>query len=251
MDNILVRWSGNHLPNWGDELNKTLIKKITGKDIVWHPKQTEDHYICIGSILQWSNEKTTVWGAGFIGSDRRLAVKPKNICAVRGPLSRDIIISQGYECPEVYGDPALLYPRYYNPNKSKKYKYGIIPHYIDAAHPWVQKFINNPDVKIINIIDPTINRFVDEINECEIILSSSLHGLIAADSYGVPSYWIELSDKVIGNGFKFHDYFASVNRPIVKPFKPTENTKISNLPLYDYSVDIDLDKLINSCPFKK
>ena len=92
---------------------------------------------------------------------------------------------------------------------------------------------------------------IKEILECEIIFSSSLHGLIAADAYGIPSHWIELSNGVIGNGFKFHDYFMSVKRPIVKPFKPTENTKISNLPLYDYSVDIDLDNLINSCPFKK
>jgi pyruvyltransferase len=196
-----------------------------------------------------------IWGTGFISKSSKLSIIPKDIQAVRGPLTREKFLREGIKCPEIYGDPALLMPRYYFPKVKKQYKYGIIAHYVDVNNPWVQKYKNIPDVKIIDIThkDETelySHRFINELLSCDIIFSSSLHGLIAADAYDIPSHWIELSDKVIGNGFKFHDYFMSVNRPIVEPFRPNEHTKISNLPLYDYKINIDLKKLYDSCPFK-
>jgi pyruvyltransferase len=60
---------------------------------------------------------------------------------------------------------------------------------------------------------PAPKKFVKQIHECEYILSSSLHGIIIADSYGIPAYHIELSDKIIGGQWKFKDYYESVKRP--------------------------------------
>jgi pyruvyltransferase len=186
-------------------------------------------------------------------SNGRLPYAPNKIHAVRGPLTRDLLLKQGFDCPEIYGDPALLYPRFYKPNIKKKYRFGIIPHYADFSDPWVQKFSNNPDVKIINIKDRTCNKFIDDIHECEILLSSSLHGIIAGDAYGIPSYWIELSNKVHGKGFKFNDYFLSVKRPLVEPIRPKLETNIKDFSntFYNYKIDIDLDLLYNACPFKQ
>ena len=53
------------------------------------------------------------------------------------------------ECPEIYGDPALLYPLFYKPNVKKEYKYGIIPHFAHQENPWLNKFKDNPQVNII------------------------------------------------------------------------------------------------------
>lgn len=116
----------------------------------------------------------------------------------------------------------------------------------------MQKSQNRKDVKIINVIDPTINRFVDEVNSCEIILSSSLHAIICGDSYGIPSYWIKLSDKVFGSGFKFRDYFLSVKRYTLDPIVPSLEDSLENLNdhFYSYKIDIDLQMLYNACPFK-
>ncbi len=46
---------------------------------------------------------------------------------------------------------------------------------------------------------------IDDINRCEFIASSSLHGIITADSYNIPSLWIKMSDKITGGNFKFQD----------------------------------------------
>jgi pyruvyltransferase len=163
-------------------------------------------------------------------------------------------LRQDIDCPSIYGDPALLYPLFYKPLEvKKKYRYGLIPHYLDFNNDWIKKFENNKDVKIINIRVNSINSFIDEISECEMILSSSLHGIIAGDSYGIPSYWMELSKNVQGNGFKFKDYFSSVGRPIEEPIRPNYSDWIKTFSdrYYKYKIDINLDLLYNACPFKK
>jgi pyruvyltransferase len=199
--------------------------------------------------LSWQQKPNlTVWGAGLMCDGQSMLVKPKKVCAVRGPLTRNLLIKQGIECPEIYGDPALLLPRYYNPDIKKKYKLGIIPHYVDKNSNWI-KSIQNDDIKIIDICSDTYS-FVDSLKECEKVVSSSLHGIIAADSYGIPNMWIKMSDKVGGHGFKFDDYFLSVNRKTkcVNIFDETDlNFVINEIP--DYEMDINLDLLYDSCPF--
>lgn len=248
---IKLRWA--KFNNWGDTLNPVLIQKISSRPVEYVSNNPD--YLCVGSVLQWAKYNTTIWGTGFISSESTIKY-PINVKAVRGPLTRNLLLRQGHTCPEIYGDPALLYPRYYRPNIQKKYRYGIIPHYIDQDNPWLMQFKNNPDVKIIDIIrkpiESDINGFINELLECEMVLSSSLHGIIAADAYNIPAYWIKLSDKVIGNGFKFNDYFLSVKRPCQPAIiiKQTDTIKKLSSQFYQYDTDIDLDLLFNAHPFK-
>jgi hypothetical protein len=100
-----------------------------------------------------------------------------------------------------------------------KYKLGIIPHFRDKNNLWLKcHFSQNPEIKIIDIQNNNPLKVVDDMLECEKIISSSLHGIIITDAYAVPSLWFELSDLVEGTGFKFRDYFASVGRTIYPPF---------------------------------
>lgn len=236
---IRARWY-NEDNNWGDKLNPILISRISGQKVLYTQKSGHLKYLVVGSILHYADDNSTVWGAGLISKDHKPKGKPR-ICAVRGPLTREILIASGHECPAVYGDPALLYPRYYKPEIKLEHKLGIIPHYKDKNHKWVK----SQKAKVINI-QGDINQVVDEICSCQTIISSSLHGIIIADAYGIPGYWIKLSNNLIGGDFKFNDYFLSVGRET----KSLDLTKNIESQFYDYQIKIDLDQLMDRCPFK-
>ena len=248
--------------NWGDQLNPWLFSKIAGIPIeeinkihLWDGKASP-RYFMIGSILNYINSPNVeVWGTGLETNSLNLKYPPAKVCAVRGPLTRKKLIEQGYDCPEVYGDPALLLPKYYTPNVKKEYKYGIVQHFLHKEETeWISKYKDDPTVNIIDVENPSITGFIDEINKCEIILSSALHGIICGDAYGIPSYHINFDPTGNYNHFKFNDYYCSVKRPIVSPpLMIDKNVDIEDIwpPLYNYSISIDLDKLLEACPFKK
>lgn len=240
--------------NWGDALNVVLVEHLSGKKAVG----VQDVYnLCgrpvysvIGSILGNTNLPVEVWGSGFIASDRTFRTAPKRIYAVRGPLTRQRVLQQGLSCPAVYGDPALLYPRYYAPPTRKEYDLGVVAHYMDQDSPWLNRITHQDNVLIIDVLGG-VREFVDQLCSCRHIASSSLHGLIAADAYGIPFTWISLSNRLIGKDFKFRDYFLSTGRSGVESVEIGRDTSLADV--YDFAVDsrpeIDLDLLVRACPF--
>lgn len=215
------RLMGKEKENYGDLLSCYLVKKISGKTVQWvKPRQrnlfriTPENYMCIGSILQHGNGKSIVWGSGIIDRDHK--VKNARFRAVRGPETRLFLRSKGYECPEVYGDPALLLPSYFNPSVSKMYEIGIIPHYVD--YPAIKKlYRNNEKIKVIDVMTLDIESKTTEIIECKKIISSSLHGLIIGHTYGIPSLHVKFSEKIFGDGVKYLDYYQSVDLNFKEP----------------------------------
>ncbi len=244
--------------NWGDELNYYLAKELTDKPIFNLPNlliPQKDNIMAIGSIVEsHTNKHSIIWGSGAMyGGDKKLPAKPKKVLAVRGPLTRAYLLSQHIDCPMVYGDPALLLPRFYQPQTVKKYKLGIIPHYVDWDSEYLHEIKNDAEVKIIRFQNYCDWRSViDEICECELIASSSLHGLIVSDAYRIPNVWIKLSNKISGGTFKFHDHFAAVGRELADPIIISCPINKDFLLKYKetYSpISFDADKLLKVCPF--
>jgi hypothetical protein len=134
--------------------------------------------------------------------------------AVRGPLTRDVVLRAGGDCPEVYGDPALLLPLVYlrSAFRERRHDIGLVPHYVDL------KAARNYGLPIINPLRADPLEVVNEILACRAILSSSLHGIIVAHAYGIPAAWVRLSDRLDGDDTKFRDYAASVGIELV-PYK--------------------------------
>lgn len=245
--------------NWGDALNPYLLHRLSKRKAVHEqdvPRGINKHFVyaVVGSILQnIRSNNVIVWGAGFVEGNRRMHMKPRQVCAVRGPLSRGVLLKQGIDCPEVYGDPALLMPLLYEPPRpNTRFRLGIIPHYVDQGEPWLRKISQRDDISIINV-KSDITAFIDSVAECDAIASSSLHGLIVADAYAIPNIWIKLSDSVSGYGFKFRDYFASVNRgkSTRRCIQVRDDTQIDEVveQATQTSLHIRLDDVIEACPF--
>src|SRR5690606_770969 len=141
-----------------------------------------NYLITVGSILYYSSNRTVVWGSGIISSKESICRHSKYL-AVRGYKSLNKLREMGIEHKVAIGDPALLLPLIYKPKLNKKYKLGVIPHYIHY-NEIVSKY-NNMGVKIINLNSPNVEKTIDEICSCEYIISTSLHGIIVPHSYGI------------------------------------------------------------------
>jgi len=193
-----------------------------------------------------------VWGAGCI-SPGAIGEDPLKVYAVRGPLTRKELNDRGVECPKVYGDPALLFPKIYNPPRNIKYKYGLIPHYIDYTNEYalnIITYLESQGVKIINITNNTF-KFIDELLSVEKVMSSGLHGLIAADAYGIPNIKVMLSNLLVGGKFKFNDYFKSVDRELIFKTFIDNTPSIDNLELLPFNTKINFnpDILLKAGPW--
>lgn len=251
--------------NFGDDLNYYLIQELFGRRIITVNnlllknlgfKMT--NFSCIGSIVDLlGDDKTVIWGAGAILGNRPLRNKPLKVLCVRGPLTRNYLLEQGVDCPECYGDPALLLPKLYVPNVKKIYRVGIVAHYVDLdnniIHDWIKS--GKGTVKLIDVVHyKHWHDIVDEINSCEYIISSSLHGLIVADAYNIPNVWVEFSNKVYGSGFKFRDYYASIGKKNVSPVIVNNEDELEKLITYKESwsqIRFDMTGLVESCPFNR
>lgn len=240
--------------NFGDDINFTFLQEITGyKHRLYNTySPCSRNFTMIGSIFidRYINKDTIVWGAGML-REKQLVNKPYSVCAVRGPLTRDVVLKSGIKCPEVYGDPALLIPYYYHPYVTKKYKIGIIPHHSNIDSKLINKFKDVAKVKIIDFT--SYNDWKDiikDICQCVFIVSESLHGLIISEAYHIPNIWISLSD--IGQDMKYEDFFLSVGKTPYLAYKVTKDTKLQDLldlkHKYDPTFTLDLKKLVNACP---
>jgi len=240
--------------NFGDNMNYEFLPKILPYRIVPYLHKTMcENYIFIGSIIDefHVNENSIIWGAG-VKNPKHIdhLIKPKEIYAVRGPLTRQVLLDHNINCPEVYGDPLLLLPFYYNPIIEKKYRVGLIPHF-RTSHKKLPEGIH-----IIKMNQyESWKDVVDDILSCEYIVSESLHGLILAEAYNIPNLWIDISlERKEHSSFKFHDFFLSIGQDRKKPYKvtssTTENELLDELKEYSRVFNIDTDKLIQSCPLK-
>jgi len=202
--------------NFGDMLVPYILKKIannTQYKFDFNENQ-KPKILSIGSIMRVANKNTIVYGSGI--RDLNQPLQYTNAQFVRGPHTRNALLKKGVYTPPIYGDMGLLMPDFYKPTSSKKYKLGLIPHYVDYGIA-KKLYGSNPHIHIINVRNPNIEHTINQIASCEKILSSSLHGLIICDAYNIPNKWIKFSNNIKGDDTKFHDYFLSVNRKDVNP----------------------------------
>ena len=196
--------------NYGDELARYILQHVSKQTVEWVPHDSrQPYYLCTGSILghNTTSKYAHVWGAGFMNY-HEIASRDATYYAVRGPLTQQRLFDINIDCPDVFGDPALLMHQLYEPTVEPRYELGVVPHYVDFE--FISNSCRDERIKIIDILTDDVEVTTREILECKRIVSSSLHGVIVAHSYGIPALWVKFSDLVAGKGFKFRDYFMSV-----------------------------------------
>ncbi|WP_109466939.1 polysaccharide pyruvyl transferase family protein [Albibacillus kandeliae] len=226
----------NREVNFGDDISPMLVAELTGRKVV-HARVSGCDMAAIGSIIEMIAERrmkrvlhgrfdpVLVWGSGCLMPGKpisRLYMKP---LALRGPRT-----AQRLGNPAVpFGDPGLLFDRLVQPGPEKKYRWGVIAHYTDADAPGLAKVLENtPRAVNIPVNAPPLET-LQRIGECDFIASSSLHGLIAADCYGIPNLRLKFSANLEATDGKFHDYADPIGRSHIAEVAISDSGNLDDL----------------------
>lgn len=213
--------------NIGDNISPIIVDYVARQKNIQVDKhiRSSRHLYAVGSIITAGPQDCTIWGSGLLNTSilNRLAYRKLDIRAVRGPLTRIILMDQGFDVPEVYGDPAIFLPLIYNEDVEKKYDVGLITHFNEQVEYDSNKFHR------IDIVTDDYKRFVKEIKSCRLIISSSLHGIIISEAYGIPSILLKPQRDML----KYFDYYYSTGRykfPIISNLSDYKTIIPSALP---------------------
>ncbi len=238
-DATLFYWKKSpSISNFGDALSPLIVEKIIGR-----PPSTigyQKRLLAVGSILHFARNGDVIWGTGINGKipERMHDFKTLDVRAVRGPITRRFLLDRQIPCPEIYGDPALLLPLLFpelKPNPKKDFI--VIPNLneIDRYKP------------LPNLVLPTedCREVLGQILEAKLVISGSLHGIIAAESFGIPAILLRLTE--IEPLLKYRDYYAGTGReefPIA--FSLEEALEKGGAPPHR----CDLQRLLQSFPYE-
>jgi pyruvyltransferase len=206
----LFYWKPRSGSNFGDHLSSVIVTKMAADAGYFLDEElpAQRRLLAIGSILHFARTGDTIWGSGVNGKmpieDHKF--EQLDVRAVRGPLTRDFLQKRGIAVPEIYGDPALLVAellgqRFVKPSKPDR-SVAFVPNLHDHA-------IMKDWGDVISPMQPW-QRVLFEILRSGHIISSSLHGLVIADAFGIPCTYLRLSETE--NLFKYEDYAFGAGR---------------------------------------
>lgn len=185
------------------------IKNINSKDEI-------THLMTVGSILSMGNFDSTVWGSGILSLSalNEIYIKSKyrkfDIRAVRGPITKTILTNAGYHVPDIFGDPGILMSLIYKPDiLEQTIPYVVIPHYTEID------YYTSLGYRCLDIRTTDYKKFIDNLLKCKLIISSSLHGIILSETYGIPAILLHSDNNNI-DLLKYYDYYFSTGRKSVK-----------------------------------
>ncbi|MDO8152699.1 polysaccharide pyruvyl transferase family protein [Isoptericola sp. b408] len=206
------RWRYPTELNFGDELTTPLLERLTGRPVEWSPLEQAD-VVGAGSVLQTvlrsrPDRMPKIWGTGMIAPLQDAAPPSFRPLAVRGRLSLEQLSPES-RAATALGDPGILADRLVDGPVRKRYALGVVPHYKDAGDSTMRALTDlGPSVRRIDVAWSP-EEVAREIASCEVVVSSSMHGLIFADSLEVPNVRLKVSNKLVGGDFKFRDYCSA------------------------------------------
>ena len=244
----LYYWQQQKFVNFGDYLSLLIVERIVGTPVKVHqnyPWNKGKKLLALGSIMSFAKDHDAVWGTGVNGKLLRKEsyhFDALDVRAVRRPLTRDFLWEHfGIDAPEIYGDPALLFPRLFpefTRSNHPKYPYIIIPHYSEQ--------VLFPKESGDHIVYPTDDWdvVIRKILDSEFVISSSLHGIILAEAYGIPARQLRITENE--PQFKYRDYYFGTNRFDCQYARSVEEALAMG---GERGVECDLNRLYRAFPF--
>lgn len=199
--------------NFGDYLSPLIVEAVSGQSVSYAPLKKAD-MMAIGTILANEHKakrfgfsrRIHIWGSGCGQPSEQFSAR-HYYHAVRGRETQQRI--DGQPGMLAFGDPGLLAEMLVERPAQKRFKIGFVPHYVDQDRVEAKAFAVQDGVHPINVFDDPLE-VLRQIAACEFIVSSSLHGLVISDAYGVPNVRVRLSEGLIDE-LKFDDYYSAYN----------------------------------------
>src|ERR1035437_9995601 len=182
-------WRGE--PNFGDLLCPILLENFSGVSVGWSdPADAE--IVSTGSVLDMlpqSGYSGIVAGSGKLLEETATDLTQATVFGLRGTLTLDAVKLTRHDRRNItIGDPGLLVSDLVNVEPDL-YDLGCIPHITDLelferevsrarTHNYPEPIFINPAADPLDVIRL--------IGSCRKIISSSLHGIITADAWGIP-----------------------------------------------------------------
>lgn len=239
--------------NFGDLLTPFMYEAIHSRPPLWC-KPGSGVIMGAGSTIRLAQKGCTVWGSGIMHYDDAIR-GDLDIRAVRGPVTYQRGKELGIAMPEVFGDPGFLLPRFYDTPQPTRWSVGIMPHYVHLGEAR-RLYDINPLVHVISPLCSDVRRVIDQIRSCEVIVSSSLHGLIAAEAYGINHAWATFSKakrQLNTDGAKFDDFYQSIGASSEYANGPVDITRSSHMWRCEFrsptTTQEKFDPLFDRCPF--
>jgi|SRR5271166_6853900 len=202
----------HEVPNFGDAIAPYLLERFADVKAKWDTI-SRARIASVGSILEhvpplWDG---IILGSGKLFPDTRIHnLRCATVLAVRGPLSAKAVnVKKDF----ALGDPGILADELVG-LQDKVYDLGVLPHWQDDTK-LVQRYKRlMPKGTTILAIDPKEDPLtvLRKIGSCRRIVTSSLHGMIVADAFGMARK-VEICPRMMKDGgdFKFRDYCASIH----------------------------------------
>lgn len=246
-ESVAMYWSSGVL-NFGDWSGPHIVRALTGKQPVQgnRPGSGTRVLYSVGSILGWiKRNNVDVWGSGLMRplTEDELAERRKltgvKIHAVRGSLTKGTLENDlGWQVPDVFGDPALLLPDVVSPAAWDGGRVAFVPHNVHRS----KYGATNAAVDVIDARRDAKD-VARSISAASAVVSSSLHGIIVAQAYGVPWVWLNVVDhQLFGATFKFEDFFTCLDRNQVSRHD-VRISDFTNLDVETIAAEAELPKL--------
>lgn len=196
--------------NFGDLLTPYILDHFANTPVMWAPPAEAD-IVCAGSVIDvlpdgWDG---IVAGAGKLHEGVTPNLSKASVLGVRGYRTLGSFLNPA----ATIGDPGLLASELVSADRSK-YDLGIVPHWTDTTLWNRYKYLNG--AVLVDIAEDPLD-VIKKIGSCERIVSSSLHGIIVADSFGLvrkAERFEKMSSPHEGGDFKFRDYASSIGQDI-------------------------------------